>query len=130
MDRVKWHGVVVAMVVAYGWWATGLEAFSLEVYAAVAVPVAVGLVAASGGGPTPVTGARPQFTVVGRLMWPILAGVVAGWQLFLYLHSSRSEYPTASSLLDQADETRVVGVLLFLAWATGGWRLVHKARST
>ena len=135
------------LVAAYGWWVTGLDGFTTEARAAIAVPVLAvwGAAAWRDRGVervavrtwlarAPAVVARlgrpsespPGATLLGVAAWVGLIAVIAVVQLWLFSKTPRSSYPTASSLLNQVDGVRVVQVTMFGAWAALGWAALRR----
>jgi len=115
-------------VVAYGWWATGLEPFTATAYAAVAVS-AVALVLVSyrvaptgsaAGGER--RDAAPRLAV-GRLWpWLVLGALAVALEVVgLALGGRSPTVPTLSTFTDHALAWHGTRLALFLAWLAVGW---------
>lgn len=145
---------MVAVVLAYGWWVTGLRPFSgsalLAVEGAGLLAVAAGLLAASarrrrrrtptgapaltgsGGSVTAPAGpggeAAPETPVAwlpGLEVWVVLVVLLAGWELAAYFQHPRSEHPTLSLLMEGVLAPRPVRAAAFAGWLAGTYRLAR-----
>ncbi len=58
------------------------------------------------------------------LGWLALFVAVAGWELYCYVSTPRSQHPTLSSLIDMLDATQTGKGIAFLLWLALGWYLV------
>jgi hypothetical protein len=109
------RALVVAALVAYGWWATALPAFSAR--AALAV-VGAGVVAMGLG----TMHRRPSCGAIerrGLAVWLVLAVALAAWQLAAFVQAPRSTHPTVSSIANVVLETQPAQAI-----ACAGWLLV------
>jgi hypothetical protein len=107
------YAIVLAVaVVAYAWWVTSLPQFhtgtTVAVVGAGAVAIAWGL--------RRQTGPREPARADGLVVWALLAGALAAWQLLAYLREPRSEHPTLSSMADGALAASPVRALAFVGW--------------
>jgi hypothetical protein len=114
--------VVVAALVAYGWWATSLPAFSAS--AALAV-LGAGVVAMGLG----TMHRRPSSGAVHRrdlAVWLVLAAALAGWQLAAFVQEPRSSHPTISSIANAVLETQLAQAIAFAGWFLAAIKLAER----
>lgn len=112
-----------ALVVGlYAWWVAGLAHFTLPALVAVVGPGAavLGLAAVR-----PPRASRPAAPTAGVAYWVALAGLVAGLELWAFVHLPRDDYPTISSVLDAALGPRLLEAAAFALWLGAGWRLAR-----
>jgi hypothetical protein len=129
-------GVVgAAGVVAYAWWATGLQPFTTSAYVAVGLPVAGLAVVAVVGRPGSrfAGGAAVDARGVGRLQlrstfpWVVLLLLAVGLEVAgLALGGRSAEVPTLSTVIDHALGWHGVRLALFLGWLAVGWAPVAR----
>ncbi len=105
-------------IVAYAWWVTGLEPFSVLATGAV---VGAGVAAAVFGHlrlprHRPVTGGAARRAAV---RWSAVVAALAAWQLVAWLQEPRAEHPTLSSLANAALDARPVRAAAVAAWLLG-----------
>jgi hypothetical protein len=109
---------VLVALVAYGWWVTSLEAFSVAATVAVVgsgcVAVVAGLAwrrrhASAHAVPTPIE-------TRGVSGWGAIAVAVVAWQVAAYLQAPRSEHPTVSSITNTMLDAHAVRALAFAIW--------------
>jgi hypothetical protein len=109
--------LVAAIALGYGWWVTGLPAFSTS--ATIAVVGAGSLVAAvSFARSSPSTADEP----LDRSSWVIWSGLIAalaGWQLAAWAQEPRSEHPTLSSMANAMLEPGPIRAVAFVLWLAG-----------
>jgi hypothetical protein len=109
-------------LVAYGWWATGLRPFAATTTAAV---VGAGVVAIA-------VGSRGRWRAVSAVgvrdgvVWILLLGALAAWQLAAFFQQPRSQHPTLSSMANTVLDTHLARTLAFLAWLVGAARLARR----
>jgi hypothetical protein len=109
------RAVTVAVLVAYGWWATSLRPFSTAATVAV---VAAGTLAILWG----IAHRRACTGPVARHgigVWLLLACMLTAWQLVAFVQSPRSDHPTLSSMANAVLEPHIMR-----AFACGAWLLV------
>jgi hypothetical protein len=104
--------VLAVAVVAYAWWVTSLPQFQTGTTVAV---VGAGVVAIAWGVRRR-SGPREAERAEGLVVWALLAGALAGWQLLAYFREPRSEHPTLSSMADAALSANPVRALAFVGW--------------
>jgi hypothetical protein len=126
------------LLVAYGWWLSGVTAFTTASYLAVALPV-VAVVAAAlvprpagvGGGPARVSGPEPpaahRLTLAGTAPWlAVVAAAVALEVVGLALGGRSTVVPTLSTVVDRATNARFDRFVFCCAWlglgALAAWR--------
>jgi len=129
-------GVVgAAGVVAYAWWATGLQPFTTPAYVAVGLPVAGLAVVAVVGRPGSrfAAGAAVDARGVGRLQlrstfpWVVLLLLAVGLEVAgLALGGRSAEVPTLSTVIDRALGWHGARLALFLGWLAVGWAPVAR----
>jgi hypothetical protein len=77
--------------------------------------------------PAPPTDPPPRSRVVGFVLWPLLLGAFAAYQLAIFfLTEDRTTYPTLSSLLNLALEPYPVRTGTLAAWVLFGLYLVRR----
>jgi hypothetical protein len=66
-------------------------------------------------------------TSTGRwsLVWLGAAGLVLGWELFVYSQTPRHLHPTLSTLIDTVDDGHAGKSLMFALWLVLGWYLLQ-----
>jgi hypothetical protein len=130
---VAWS--VLAASIAYSWFAAGSRPFATasEIYCAVAF-AAVGAAIVFWHRfhrPQPTTGsgyARPPATAGSLQPWIVVLCVFIAWELATYfvgISGNRHDFPTISSLYDDAARFRAAKAFLFFLWLTLGWRLLR-----
>ena len=109
-------------VVAYAWWATGVEPFTTTATLAV---VGVGAIAvATGQAFRRRTAGRPEPSRI--LPWLLVLAGLAAWQLAAYVQEPRSEHPTLSSLANSVLDTHTARTIAFAGWLVGGFALARR----
>ncbi len=111
---------LVALTVAYAWWAAGLRAFTWP--ALVAVGVAGAAVIVLGGRGREEAASRSD----GAVVWAVLLALLAGWELAAYLQHPRADHPTLSSLAGPVLDWRPARALAFVAWIAAGADLARR----
>ena len=106
-------GVVVA---AFAWWATGLAPFSGASTAAV---LGAGSAAVALGARRRRRGHPDRVPTGGVIVWALLLGALALWQLGAFLARPRHEHPTLSALANDALDARPARAIAFAAWLAG-----------
>jgi hypothetical protein len=111
--------VVALLSGGYAWWAAVLRPFTLPALAAVLTgglaALAFGRALPSGRTPSPAGLPRSE-------VWVGLAAALGLWELASFLHHSRADHPTLSSLINtlfQSHPTRAIGLLAWLAVGAG-----------
>ena len=120
---MAWAGAF-ALVVAYAWWATGLEPFSARATGAVLGAGIVAVALAAGHGVT-TREHDAEVAVGGVLIWLLLLAALAVWELAAYLQAPRAQHPTLSHLANGILEVRPVRAIAFVAWLAGAARLAR-----
>jgi hypothetical protein len=117
--------VVVVVLAAYSWFASGLRAFTLPVDLAVGVPVVLllGLSWRRSGLGRPPVGLQTRPNARGTAVWAALIGVLAAWELVAYVSSSRHAHPTLSSISDSITSGHAARAVVFGLWIIVGWRI-------
>ena len=117
---LRWTGTAVPAAVAagYAWWATGLRPFTgpalVAVLGAGLAAMALGAAALPRRTPPPAAGHAG--------VWFGLGAALGLWQLASFLHHSRADHPTLSSLINtlfQSHPARAIGLLAWLAVGAG-----------
>jgi hypothetical protein len=119
--RSPWSVVVLAALVAYAWWLSGLVAFTTSATVAVAVPVAALLAVAllTPSARAPDDRPRPDTAVAARRLAPWLALVSMAVVLEivgLALGGRSPAVPTLSTVVDHALVDRFSRFALCCAW--------------
>ena len=109
-------------LVAYGWWATALPPFAATTTVAV---VGAG-VAAMAVGARDQRRALPPLSMRDVVVWSVLLGTLAAWQLAAYFQQPRSQHPTLSSLANTMLDTHPARTLAFVVWLAGAARLARR----
>ncbi len=139
--RWRWRrSVVVAIALAYAWWATGVPPFTTRAYLAVGIPAAALLALAAfapSPGRAPAPSASPPPTAPGpsheerpqrhrSLPWLILLLIAVGLEAAgLALGGRSGVVPTLSTVVDHALGWHTVRFVLFCGWLAAGvipWR--------
>jgi hypothetical protein len=120
--RVTTALALTPAVVAYGWWATALPPFAVTTTVAV---VGAGVVAMAVGARNRWR-AHPPLSTRDAVVWTVLLGTLAAWQLTAYLQQPRSRHPTLSSLANTMLETHPARTLAFVAWLAGAACLARR----
>jgi hypothetical protein len=127
----RWLGAVpvLAVLIAYGWWATGLRPFTAP---ALVVTLATGGVVLAVGARTgrrrsgvaekPSTSAATE----GLAVWGILALALAAWEVSAFVQLPRSAHPTLSSLANLAFESHPVRAAAFVLWMVAGYGMARR----
>jgi hypothetical protein len=126
-----WTVLGAAVVVGGAVVASSTRPFTTAADVVTAVPIAV-----AGGATvwwigrgrrarTATAAARPPWTRR-WVVWPVLAGVVAAWEIACFVSLPREAHPTLSVLIDALDSTRVGKTAAFVAWLALGWWLVTR----
>jgi hypothetical protein len=68
----------------------------------------------------------PRRFTLGALWWLVPLLVIALTELWSFLHTSRSGYPTVSALLDPVLERYLPRSAGYFAWLAGFWALVRR----
>lgn len=111
----------------YGWWATSTHPFTFVAYVAVAIPVLIcaGFLTRrhSPTVPDPAASAERESALTRLWPWLLLALVaVALESTGLALGGRSRDFPTLSTVIDQALVSHVVRWLLFCLWlGVGAW---------
>jgi hypothetical protein len=106
------RAVALVALLAYGWWATGRQPFTLGATLAV---VGAGVVAMAWG-----LRHRHHCRRVpvrrGMAAWAVPVVILIGWQVVAYVQSPRSEHPTLSSMTNSVLDPHPVQAVAFVAW--------------
>jgi hypothetical protein len=113
---------VTAALVAYAWWATGLAPFAATTTVAV---VGAGVVAMTVGAREHCR-AVPPLSTSDAVVWTVLLGTLAAWQLAAYFQQPRSQHPTLSSLANTVLDTHPARTVAFVAWLAGAACLARR----
>ena len=113
---------LLALLVAYGWWAVSLPPFSGPATAAILL---AGGAATAWGAVTPRT--RRTSGEVGRAgAWAALAVAVGSWQLAAYLQHPRQDHPTLSSLANALLDSQPARAAAFVLWIVAAVALARR----
>ncbi len=119
--------VVLAALVAYGWWFTTLQPFSLPALFAMLGAAAVLLVVATNHRDAVAGGARDRHTVEApafvpsAVSWSIAVFALSAWELLALFSHPRSQHPTISSLLETAQMHHPLRMVVYVLWLALGW---------
>jgi hypothetical protein len=112
----------IGALLAYGWWATGLQAFSGSATLAIVGPGIAAVVIGAAR-------RRPLISLPalsGAVGWVLLLGALAAWQMLAYLQHPRSEHPTLSSLLNAVLDTHPARAVAFVMWLVAAGLLARR----
>jgi hypothetical protein len=115
-------GAVV--LVAFGWWATGLPPFSGAAAATVVGAGATAVAFALAQRRTP--SAQGRSSAGSTVGWVVLLAALAAWQLQAYFQHPRTAHPTLSSLANAALDSHAARTAAFAAWLVGAYRLARR----
>jgi hypothetical protein len=144
--RLAGRAAIAAAVLAYCWWATTFRPFTWPIRIATALPGVVLFIAAARDRRRRISlrawrsewrealrGAHHSLPVeskvawrAGTVVWSLLIAAVAGWELMARFHSSRSEYPTISSMADSLTQSHAIRFLVFVLWVQFGRDLLRR----
>jgi hypothetical protein len=129
---VAWSVLVAS--IAYSWFAAASRPFTTasEIYCAVAFAgIGAAIVWHRLHRSQPTTGSgyvRPPATAGSLRPWIVVLCVFMAWELTTYfvgITGNRHEFPTVSSLYDDAARFHAAKAFLFFLWLTLGWRLLR-----
>jgi hypothetical protein len=127
---MSWRAVVVvAVVLAYSWIASGLRAFTHPEAVAVSIPIVVAGVALlrSQRAIRDVDDAEEdRIPRRGTWMWVALIAALMAWELISFRLSPRLDHPTLSSIADAAMSTHPGRFAVFSAWLASGYWLFRR----
>ena len=140
MARRPLSAAGAVVLVAYGWWLSGVTAFTTASYLAVALPVVAVLVAAlvprpagAGGGPAPVSDPEPptahRLTLVGTAPWLVVGVAAVALEVVgLALGGRSTVVPTLSTVVDRATSIRLGRFVVCCAWLGLGTLAAWRSR--
>lgn len=116
---------VLAVLIAYGWWATGLRPFTAP---ALVVTLATGGVVLAVGARTGRrrSGETSPPAAAGLAVWGVLVLALAAWEVAAFVQLPRSAHPTLSSLANLAFETQPVRAAAFVLWIVAGYGMARR----
>ncbi|HEX2179857.1 MAG TPA: hypothetical protein VHL54_10145, partial [Actinomycetota bacterium] len=124
-----WVLAALAVLVIYGWWATGLRPFTAP---ALVVTLATGGVVLAVGART---GRRrpggtekpsPPVAAAGLAVWGVLVLALAAWEVAAFVQLPRSAHPTLSALANLAFESHPVRAAAFVLWIAAGYGMARR----
>jgi hypothetical protein len=124
--------VILALLVAYAWLASGVRTFTWPASLLTGVPglllVLLGLLTSGDRKPPrrPAGHDANRAMVLGRVAWSLVICSALAWELYAYAHRPREAYPTVSSMLDDLDNNHVGRSLVLMLWVVAGWDLLHR----
>lgn len=119
----------LAVLIAHGWWATGLRPFTAP---ALVVTLATGGVVLAVGARTGrrrsgVAGnSSPPAAAAGLAVWGVLVLALAAWEVAAFVQLPRSAHPTLSSLANLAFESHPVRAAAFVLWMVAGYGMARR----
>jgi hypothetical protein len=119
---------VVAIALIYSWVAASFRPFTWPMYVATAIPIVVGLLAAFRH--VPVVQDEPPAPRREVAVWIGLILLLLAWELFAYFSSPRYDYPTLSTIADNAMSSHIGRAMTFALWLTAGWSLFVRSRTS
>jgi hypothetical protein len=122
--RVRWGPLVGIAVLVYAWFSTGLRPFTVPIDVAVGVPILIVLaVSWRWSRLGALTRPEPRPARSGLVVWAVLVGALAVWELAAYVASPRQAHPTLSSISDNVTSGHPTRALVFAVWVVLGWIL-------
>jgi hypothetical protein len=117
-------------LLAYGWWLTGRQPFTLGALFALLGAAAATIALAArhhvrNARDAPHAGMRhARYVVASAFAWSLAVVVVVSWELLAWFSQPRSEHPTISSLLEHAMHHHGLRFVVYLLWLALGWAIV------
>lgn len=113
---------VVAIVLAYAWWATSLAPFSTVGLISVLIAGLV-LIVVRRRFVRPASADRAASEGGARWPWFAVIAAIGAWELQALFQHPRHAHPTISSILDPLEQWHGARLVLFLGWLWLGWEL-------
>ena len=114
---------VVAIVLAYAWWATSLAPFSTLGLLAVLFAGFVVIVVRRRSAREDASTDRVASDGGARWPWFAVIAAIGAWELQALFQHPRHAHPTISSILDPLEQWHGARLVLFLGWLWLGWEL-------
>ena len=123
-----WWAAAVVLAGLYCWLTAGTAPFTWAANVAVgaALIIAVALAATEATAGVPWRPRHPDRTSPEGALWPwwVATGLLVGWELWNYFHSTRHSYPTMSSIYDHVAGWQWAKAVIIGGWLLLGWEIV------